>query len=186
MPATHPSGTRGNERLTAEVGAALLVLLAALGLTIPFVHPLIREHVFLGMLLIPVVLLKLGSTGYRFVRYYTGARTYRAAGPPLLLLRALAPVVVASTVVVFASGVLLLVVGVRNGPLGLMHKASFIVWFGAMTIHVLAYVWRLPRLASADFRSDADRIGGSLARRAAVGGALVVGIVLAAVTLPYA
>ena len=28
-----------------------------------------------------------------------------------------------------------------------LHKASFVLWFGAMTVHVLAYVWRLPHLA---------------------------------------
>lgn len=183
---TTSRGTRGNERLTAEAGAVLFVLLAALGLTIPFLHQLITEHVFLGMLLIPPVVLKLASTGYRFIRYYTGHRAYRAAGPPLPLLRALAPVVVLSTVIVFASGVLLLVAGVHNGPLGLVHKASFIVWFGATAVHVLAYVWRVPRLASADFRSGAEQIGGSFARRAAVGATLVAGLVLAAATVRYA
>ena len=179
-------GTHGNERLTAEVGAVLSVVLAALGLTIPLVHSLIREHVFLGMLLIPVVLLKMASTGYRFVRYYTNDPAYRAAGPPRPLLRAIAPLVVLSTVVVFASGVLLLVVGVRNGPVGLVHKASFIVWFGVTAIHVLAYVRRVPRLASADFRAASEQIGGSFARRAAVGAALAAGLVLAAATVQYA
>lgn len=179
-------GTRGNERLTAEAGAVLFVVLALLGLTIPFVHAFIREHVFLGMLLIPVVLLKLGSTGYRFVRYYARNAAYRAAGPPQMLLRAVAPVVVASTVVVFGSGVLLLVDGLSNGPLGLIHKASFIVWFGATTIHVLAYVWRVPRLASADFRPQGEQLGGSFARRLAVGAAIAAGLVLAAATVRYA
>lgn len=186
MLAPSHGGTRGNERLTAEVGAVLFVLLAALGLTIPFVHPLLTEHVFLGMLLIPPVVLKLASTGYRFVRYYTGDRAYRAAGPPRPLLRVLAPVVVLSTIVVFASGVLLLVAGLRNGPLGFVHRASFIIWFGATAIHVMAYVWRVPRLAAADFRSEADQIGGSFARRLSVGAAVVAGLVLAAATVRYA
>lgn len=179
-------GTRGNERLTAEVGAVLFVVLALLGLTIPFVHAFIREHVFLGMLLIPVVVLKLASTGYRFVRYYTHDPAYRAAGPPHMLLRAVAPVVVASTAVVFGSGVLLLVDGLSNGPLGLVHKASFIVWFGATTIHVLAYVWRVPRLAAADFSPRGEQLGGSFARRLAVGSAIAAGLVLAAATVRYA
>ena len=51
---------------------------------------------FVGLLLIPPVVLKLASTGYRFVRYYAGARAYREKGPPPLPLRLLAPVLVAS------------------------------------------------------------------------------------------
>ena len=31
-----------------------------------------------------------------------------------------------------------------------LHKASFVVWFGAMCVHVLAYVLRVPRLVGAD------------------------------------
>ena len=45
---------------------------------------LVSAHMFIGMVLIPPVLLKLASTGYRFVRYYTGSQAYRAKGPPPL------------------------------------------------------------------------------------------------------
>ena len=65
-------GVAGNARLTGGVAAALLVLLAAEGATIPFIGQLLGPHIFIGMLLIPPVLLKLGSTGYRFARYYSG------------------------------------------------------------------------------------------------------------------
>ncbi len=44
-------------------------------------HGLLVAHMFIGLVLIPPVLLKLGSTGYRFARYYTGAPAYRAKGP---------------------------------------------------------------------------------------------------------
>ena len=104
-------GTEGNERLTAATGVVLLVLLAALGVTILRIHPLLSEHMFLGVLLIGPVALKMGSTGYRFIRYYTAEPRYRRKGPPPLLLRLLAPLVVLSTVVVFASGVALLLIG---------------------------------------------------------------------------
>jgi hypothetical protein len=69
----HGGGADGNERLTAATAAVLIVLLAALGVTILSIGPLIWWHVLLGMLLIPPVLLKLGSTGWRFIRYYAGA-----------------------------------------------------------------------------------------------------------------
>src|ERR1700686_701871 len=70
-------GTTGNERLTAVTGAVLLALLAVLGVTIIQIKQLLWLHLFLGMLLIGPLALKLGSTGYRFARYYTGSPTYR-------------------------------------------------------------------------------------------------------------
>lgn len=53
----------------------------------------------------------------------------------------------------------------RPGPRG---KASFVLWLGAMTVHVLAYLWRLPRLARGEPASRAGRRASQvLARRAA-------------------
>jgi hypothetical protein len=133
-------GPEGNERLTAGSAAVLFVLLAAEGVTIVFLRPLLSAHVFIGMLLIPPVALKTASTGWRFLRYYTGDRSYREKGPPLLPLRLLAPVLVASTVAVFATGVALLVVGPGRGVVLGLHKASFAVWLVATGLHVLAYI----------------------------------------------
>ena len=53
-----------------------------------------------------------------------------------------APTLVVSTVVLFGTGVLLLARPGHGAILGL-HKASFIVWFGAMTVHVLVYAARV-------------------------------------------
>jgi len=165
----------------------LFVLLAAEGVTIVFLRPLLSAHVFIGMLLIPPVALKTASTGWRFVRYYTGDRSYRAKGPPLLPLRLLAPVVVASTVALFATGVALLVVGPGRGVVLGLHKASFAVWLVAMSVHVLAYVRRVPGLARADWRRDDPKpVGGSFARRTLLAGALVAGVILAVATVRYA
>ena len=75
-------GTEGNEILTSATAAVLTVLLLAEGITILRMGGLVSVHMFIGLVLIPPVLLKLGSTGYRFVRYYTGARAYREKGPP--------------------------------------------------------------------------------------------------------
>jgi hypothetical protein len=90
-------GPKGNEQLTASVSVVLLVALAVLGVTILRIGQLISVHLFVGMLLLGPVALKMASTGYRFTRYYTRSMTYRAKGPPEALLRAIAPVVVAST-----------------------------------------------------------------------------------------
>jgi hypothetical protein len=53
---------------------------------------LLSAHMFIGLVLIPPVVLKLCSTGYRMVSYYAGSRAYRLAGPPWTPLRLIAPV----------------------------------------------------------------------------------------------
>ena len=182
-------GTEGNERLTALSGVLLLALLAAEGVTILFLGPLLPEHLFIGMLLIPPVVLKLGSTGYRFVRYYTGNPAYRLKGPPALVLRVMAPFLVVATLAVLGSGVALIATG-NHGHGGLMtvHQVSFIVWLVLVGVHLLAYAFRTPRLVSADFRRapESARTRGRNRRLALLGGALVAGLVLAAATLPLA
>lgn len=168
-------GPDRNERLTAVSGAVLFLLLAALGVTILSIHQLLSAHFFIGMLLIPPVLVKLGSTGWRFMRYYRKAPEYVAKGPPLLPLRLLAPVVVISTIAVFATGVALLFQGPQHGLVVGLHKASFVVWLAATGIHVVAYLWRVPRLAAS--------ARGSWYLMA---GAVVAGAILAVATVHYA
>ena len=69
-----------NARLTASNAVVLLALLEAEGVTILRVRALLTPHVFIGMVLIPPVLLKVASTGWRFARYYRGARPTSARG----------------------------------------------------------------------------------------------------------
>lgn len=181
-------GTNGNERLTSAAGLLLVILLAALGVTIVQLGPLLWVHLFLGMLLIAPVTLKLASTGYRFVRYYTGNPRYRHKGPPQLALRMLAPLVVLSTLVVFASGVALLFAGPSSRSALLpLHKVSFIVWLAVTAPHVLAH---LPAM-SAGLRADYGRhtqlgqdLPGRSGRALALAGAIVAGLVLALITIP--
>jgi hypothetical protein len=179
-------GAAGNERLTGLVAALLLVLLAAEGATILRIQNLITAHVFIGMLLVPPVALKVGSTGYRFLRYYAGSLEYRMKGPPVLVLRVLvAPAVLLSTAALFATGVALVVVGPGNGIVVGLHKASFVVWFGAMAFHVLWHVRGLPPLLASEAGRRA-RVSGRTLRLVLVLGALVIGVGLAAATLPEA
>ena len=72
----------------------LLVLLAIEGGTIPFLGPLEPVHVVVGLVLIPIVLLKLSTTSYRFARYYLSTPAYRRAGAPHPILRIDGPFVV--------------------------------------------------------------------------------------------
>ena len=177
-------GAEGNERLTGLTGTVLLVLLAAEGATIPFLHSYLTLHIFLGVLLIPPVLLKTGATGWRFVRYYRRARAYREKGPPPAFLRILvAPLVLASTAALFGTGVLLIVLSPRHGLLVGLHKASFIVWFVVMSAHVLGHLVEVPTLTRKAF----DRaLPGSRTRQLLVAGALVAGVIAALATLPLA
>jgi hypothetical protein len=167
------------------VAAILLVLLAAEGATVLAIRPLVSVHVFLGMLLIPPVGLKLASTGYRMARYYGGAREYRRDGTPPLPLRLLGPIVVVSTVALFASGVALVVLGPQGGAVLGLHKASFVVWLVAMAAHVLAHLLRVPRLASADW-TRREPLAGSSLRRWLLAGSLVAGAIVALATLHLA
>jgi hypothetical protein len=182
-------GVAGNARLTGGAAALLLGLLAIEGATIPFVHRLIGPHIFIGMLLIPPVALKLASTGYRFTRYYAGSPAYRRKGPPPLFMRLLAPGVVLATVALFATGVALLAAGPESGPWLFLHRASFVVWFGLMTIHVLGHLLEVPLLALPDWRRAGGRearLAGSGLRLAALGGSLLAGLALALATISLA
>jgi hypothetical protein len=176
-------GVDGNERLTAATAVVLIALLAAEGVTIVFLRPLFSAHVFIGMLLIPPVALKLGSTGWRFGRYYLGDRDYVRRGPPVLALRLLAPLVVVSTLAVFGTGVTLLVVGPAGGVVLGLHKASFVVWIVLTGIHVLAHLRRLPRLT---LERDERAVPGGRARRTLLAASIVAGAILAVATVGYA
>jgi hypothetical protein len=181
-------GADGNERLTAASGVLLLVLLAVIGVTIIRIGGLLSVHLFVGMLLIPPVLLKMASTGYRFVRYYTSTPAYRRNGPPELALRLLAPLVVISTVVVMGSGVALLFAGPSSrGTLLPIHKVSFFAWLAFTSLHVLGHLASLPASLRADYRSHEGLPGyepGRAGRVLSLSGALVAGVVLAILVLP--
>ncbi len=178
-------GAIGNLRLTALVGAVLIVLLAVEGATVPWIQPLLTVHIFVGMLLLGPVALKLGATGYRLVRYYGRSPDYVEKGPPAPLMRVVvAPILVLSTLTLFGTGVGLLVFGRGVGNLSLLHKASFIVWFGATAIHVLVYALRAARYALAERTSP--RIGGTGVRLALLLASIVVGLGIGFATLPQA
>jgi hypothetical protein len=176
-------GSDGNERLTAATAAVLLVVLALEGLTLLGVRQYLRPHIFLGLLLIPLVLLKLASTGWRMTRYYRRSAEYVRRGPPAVLIRMIvAPVLILSTIALIATGIGAAALDQRGLLLGL-HKLSFFVWLGAMSIHVLTRGLRVPRLLAADWwRRDAA--SGRRARQLLLTGTLAAGLVLAFTTLP--
>jgi hypothetical protein len=146
-------GAEGNEILTSTTAVVLIGLLLAEGVTVVHMRGLVSAHMFIGLVLVTPVLLKLASTGYRFVRYYTGTGSYRAKGPPWLPLRLLAPVLVVSTIALFGSGVALLLSGHRSASLLRLHQVSFVVWVVVFGLHFLAYLPRAVRSVLGGWRA---------------------------------
>jgi hypothetical protein len=178
-------GTRGNELLTSGIAVVLIALLGAEGLTLLDLRALVDEHMLIGLVLIPPLLLKLGSVGYRLVRYYTGSRAYAAKGPPRLPLRLLAPILVVATVVLFASGVLMLAAGHRSRSLLQIHQLSAIAWAALFGVHFLAYIPRVVRSLAAALRATRETaVPGGGARGLLVMSATGGGVALAITLLP--
>jgi hypothetical protein len=172
-------GIKGNEALTDIAGVVLIVLLLAEGITIIDMGGLLTLHMVLGLVLIPPVLVKLGSTGYRFARYYLRTPAYREKGPPLIALRLLAPALVVTTVVVFATGVALLVLGHKSDLLLEVHKVSFIVWGVIFGVHVLGHLREMARSLRSDWTVPGARV-----RLALLTTSIVAGLTVAIAVLP--
>ena len=177
-------GVQGNERLTAWAGAALLIGFAVEGYTILNVHWYMAEHILIGMALFLPLGVKLASTIYRFARYYTNDPAYRRKGPPQLALRVLAPVLIVNTLVVLLTGVALMITDSYHRLMEDLHKLTFFSWLALFAVHVLAYVWRLPRLMLADLRGRETSRGDAFRRIAVVTASGLLGLGLAAL-LPW-
>jgi hypothetical protein len=131
----------------------------------------------------------MASTGYRFMRYYTSDPVYRERGAPPTALRLSAPIVVASSVAVLATGVALLLVGPDSaGILRGLHKASFIVWVAFMALHVLGH---LPDIQKAFLTRREGHVeynhlaAGRAGRIISLAGVLLAGVVLAILLIPH-
>jgi hypothetical protein len=176
----------GNERLTAIVGIALLILTVVELATIPLgVHRFMSLHVFVGFVLIPPIVLKLASTGWRFARYYTGTNAYVTQGPPRLPMRLLAPFLVAATIVLFASGVAM---GVLHGqPLSVarrLHGPASVIWLVLVGIHVVVYMQCALSSSAEDATAFVRAVRGARARVYLLATAIVSGVVLGIATVP--
>jgi membrane-associated phospholipid phosphatase len=173
-------GVEGNRRLTSLAGMALVPVLTAVALSGVVFGWSPGLHFFTGFAAIPLVLLKLGSTGYRFTGYYLRRdRDYRAAGPPTVVPRVFGAPLVASAVVAFVSGVLLFATGTHRGTVATLHTDSAVIFIVLVLIHVAVHA-RTGWLASAaDLRTPAGATG-SGSRRASLIAMSVAGVAVAA------
>lgn len=197
----HPSGSRhpkhtdeekhmgviGNERLTALVSLVLLVLIIVELVTSAFLRVWLPTHTVVGVLLAGPLLVKMGSTSWRFVRYYTRVPAYVHRGPPPLILRVLGPVLLITTLVMVGSGIELVVTGPIQ-PFLLAHVFSALVWLPLITVHSLAHLQQVPRSIASDWNTQQGsrfhvgrglRLGTNL-------GALLLGVIAAVLLLPTA
>jgi hypothetical protein len=190
-------GPAGNARLTAWTGVILFVLFVAEVVTLLDVHGLISWHVALGVLLVPPALLKTATTGWRFLRYYTDGRPYVEAGPPILPLRVLGPLVVLTTLGLLGSGLVLIALGEQrardDGVLGVswtnLHQVFFILAGVALGLHFLARAvpaWMLVTGRRKEDPGRAGRVPGGAARVALLVLTLAVAGVTTALVLPAA
>jgi hypothetical protein len=178
------AGVVANERISALTGALLLLLVAAIGVTILRIGALLPEHYLVGFLMLGPLGLKLGSTGYRFLRYYTGNPSYLWAGPPQIVLRLAAPVLVLATGAVFVTGIELWLFGYRFGGWWYQaHIVSFLVWTFSLGVHLLGYARRSAKAVWDDVALGPER---AFTRRGLVVGSLILGAALAAASLFYA
>jgi len=122
------------------------------------------------------------------VAYYRRAPAYRRKGPPPLVLRLLGPFVIILTVEVLASGVALLYLGRSwHRTLLMLHKAGFIVWLGAMGIHVLGHLIDTYQESWRDWAMTRRwHLPGAGARRTLVLASLALGTLLAVLLAPRA
>jgi len=184
LPEADSEGPSGNERLTAATGVVLLALFAVELVTLLSMRSLLGWHISVGLALIPPVVLKLGSTGWRFARYYTGSKAYVAHGPPRLLLRVLAPLLVIATVILLGTGVALVARAPGRGSVLALHRLAFIAWLILVGIHVLGHLPRVVRLAPADWLGGTRSLRGQRARGVALAGSLLVALVVGLSTVP--
>lgn len=179
-------GPAGNARLTAWLGLLLLLAFLVECVTLLRLGQLINVHIVVGVLLVALVVAKTATTGWRILRYYTGAPQYRAAGPPPLLLRLLGPLVILGGLAVLGTGLALIALGAAArsdlftlGPLRVdavaLHQAAFVLWLVVTVPHTLTRLVPAVQLTL----GRRHRIAGGVLRTLAVASVVAVGAVVA-------
>ncbi|MGH9943974.1 MAG: molybdopterin-dependent oxidoreductase [Pyrinomonadaceae bacterium] len=202
----HQTVVTENTRLTRSLGAVLLWLVALqffsallfFGLCVNWEMPawlpysFVRAvHFFVGFLLIPLVLLKLGTTSWKAVGYYLGRSPYKQEGPPRWYNRLLSPLLGMLFVITTWSGVAMWGSWEYLFPLPFIyHDYAVVSWhlwssifLVAVTLfHIVAHFRESFRGRARKLREDRanpEPQGAVLSRRAVVWGTLGAGVALA-------
>jgi hypothetical protein len=187
LPRNQWLGVLGNERLTVLTSSVLLAVIGVEMGTSPILNRAFVLHVVVGVGLCSPLAVKLGSTGYRFVRYYTHSPAYVRRGPPRLFLRVLGPILVAVTLVMMGSGIGLLVWGPLH-PFLYIHVISALIWLPLIVVHVVAHIPNISRSLTEDWGppSGNQPVPGRGLRLGVNLGALAVGTITTALLFPAA
>jgi hypothetical protein len=197
-------GVAGNTRLTSLAGVVLLALITLqvvsalffalltynVSLPVGPLYDVVRPvHFFVGFMLMPLIAIKLASTGYRFGRYYTRKQAYRDAGAPPPVPRLIAPVLIGSAIILVASGVEMWSYQNQFGlPWTAIHNVAAFTFVSVVIIHIALHVRDAHRDAAADLAgvpapsqsAAAAAPAGAITRRALIGGGIAFGAVLGA------
>jgi len=176
--------------MIALVGTVLLVLIGVEIIIAADMRALMPIHIFVGVVLTFPLFMKMGSVGYRFLRYSTGSPAFVQKGPPRLEMRLLAPLLLLASLSLVASGITLALLGPPTAfsvCVLRLHALSVICWLPLVALHVGTYIWRVPRLLLADWQKHSTRwvpgrgwrYGGTLV-------ALLAGTGAAALFFPFA
>lgn len=184
-PRQDDAPVEGNARMTVNVAVILLVLFGIQIATVVIgVASHLTLHVVVGLLVVPPLLVKMASVSWRFIRYYRHDQAYRRKGPPPLVLRVLSPVLLVVTLVLFVSGIVLLLAprafGGPHGTMFYIHDYSFYVWMLLLLAHLAGHARDLRHLAVRDWaRRTRAAVPGAMLRQAIVLASLAVGLALA-------
>jgi hypothetical protein len=171
-----------NARMTGAAAVVLLPLFCVEVATVLMgVRSVLTLHVVIGLLLVPPLLVKIASVSWRFFQYYRHDDAYRRRGAPVPALRMLGPVLLFATLVLFVSGItLLLAPSAFAGHVKQIHSISFYVWLLLVLAHVIAHARDLRHIAAKDWvRRTRAIVPGAVLRQLAVLASLAAGLALA-------
>jgi hypothetical protein len=94
--------------------------------------------------------------------------------------------VVVTSCGVIGTGIALAFAGPGPGPWLLAHRALFVLWFGAMTVHVIGHLPALARMTTRARRHAGDAGGSAAVRWGLLAASLGGGLILAASTVHLA
>ena len=178
----------GNSRLTAMLGDLILPLFVVVFITaLQAKSGLLTVHVAVGLVLGGLVGVKLASVTYRMVAYYRGVVAYRKRGRPANYLRLLGGSLGVLCVMLFGSGLVLLVgPGSLHSSALAVHKATGYLTVAAIVLHLTAHLRSALAIGTGDVRRRALRVPGARARWALLASTLAIGGVIAVLLTSHA
>ncbi len=176
---TEDTAVAANARLTGSTGLVLLLLFAVqVGTVVIGVKTHVTLHVFVGLLLVPPLLVKIASVARRFIGYYRHERAFQRRGAPPLPLRVLGPVLLGTTLLLFITGITELLA--PTVVVSKIHDVSAYLWLVLVLAHLAGHARDIRGIAIRDWLPRARAaVPGAALRQVAILASLAVGLALA-------